>query len=350
MVKIVNFMISQTMGGIEQAFLDYNSALLDNGFHVLDITDCRGLINQEIVSHPNLEIYKIRFNKLNLCLVWTLYQKFKKYKPDLIIVHNKKAIFLVRLAAKLLNIKVVGVAHNPKIRHLNQCDAIFSITEFQKELFIKKGFDKNKIFVIPNMITLKKSVPSSISFHKEPVIGVLGRFDPMKGFPDFIDACHILKEKGISFHAVIGGDDDGSYPQEKNNILNKIEAYQLHRDITLLGWIKDKEQFFNMIDIFVLPSHNEPFGIVLLEAMMFAKPIISSDAEGPSEIFSDTSAALIYPKKNATLLAQALERLINDKEFAQNIAFNGYKLVNARYTCEQVGAKLRNAVMALIKG
>ena len=98
-MKIINIMIARGLGGIEQAFLDYNNALLSQGFDVLAITDKRAQINEKITPHQNLKQYKIRFSHLNLFLIWTFYRCFKKYQPDLIIVHSKKALELVIAAA-----------------------------------------------------------------------------------------------------------------------------------------------------------------------------------------------------------------------------------------------------------
>ena len=349
-MKIVNLMISKTWGGIEQAFLDYNNALLENGFEVLAVTDIRGQAGEKLSCHKNLEQYKIRFNQINYFLAYLLYRKFKSYRPDLIIVHNKKAIPLVRKAARRLNIKVAGVAHNPKPKRLDQCDAIISITECQKRLFAAQGIAEEKIFVVPNMIEERLPYRPPLPYKKPPVIGTMGRFDPMKGFPHLIEALSILKKEGIAFRAVIGGDDDGSYAGEKARIMQKTKSFALKDDIFFPGWIKDKNKFFEMIDIFVLPSVSEPFGIVLLEAMMHSKPIVSSDAEGPAEIFSGTKAALLYPRESPARLAEQLKMVLADTSLAEDMARNGYQLVNARYIASQAGAKLRNAVLSIVSG
>lgn len=89
-MKIVNIMIARGLGGIEQAFLDYNNALLSQGFEVLAITDKRAQINEKITPHQNLKQCKIRFSHLNLFLIWTFYRQFKKYQPDLIMCIAKK--------------------------------------------------------------------------------------------------------------------------------------------------------------------------------------------------------------------------------------------------------------------
>lgn len=194
------------------------------------------------------------------------------------------------------------------------------------------------------------SLPAAPSLQKPPVIGTMGRFDPMKGFPHLIEALSILKKEGIAFRAVIGGDDDGSYAGEKARIKQKTKSFALEDDIFFPGWIKDKNKFFEMIDIFVLPSVLEPFGIVLLEAMMHSKPIVSSDAEGPAEIFAGTKAALLYPRESPARLAEQLKMVLADTSLAEDMARNGYQLVNARYIASQAGAKLRNAVLSIVSG
>ena len=69
-MKIANIMIARGLGGIEQAFLDYNNALLSQGFDVLAITDKRAQINEKITPHQNLKQCKIRLLSVLFFLVF----------------------------------------------------------------------------------------------------------------------------------------------------------------------------------------------------------------------------------------------------------------------------------------
>ena len=350
-MKIVNIMIARGLGGIEQAFLDYNNALLSQGFEVLTITDKRAQINEKIRPHSDLKQCKIRFSHLNLFLIWTFYRQFKKFAPDLIIVHSKKALELVITAAKMLHIKVVGVAHNPKFKHLEKCDFIFSITEHQKRIFADYGFPQDKIFVIPNLISEVKPFRPLPPYQQPPVIGTVGRFDPMKGFCDYILALAELKKRGVPFRAVLGGGASAAYVHEDAKIRRLIAENQLENDVKLLGWIKDKDEFYKSLDIFVLPSNFEPFGIVLLEAMNYSLPIVTSLAEGPAEIFArHADAAYTFRIKAYDELADKLQYALEHFEQTKEVAKNGYNLLQNNYTLPQVAKKLTAAVNAALKG
>ncbi|MDO4161760.1 MAG: glycosyltransferase family 4 protein [Pseudomonadota bacterium] len=349
-MRIINVMIARGLGGIEQAFLDYNNALLSKGFDVLAITDKRAQINKEMPQHPNLKQSKIRFSHLNIFLIYTFYREFKKYQSDLIIVHSKKALSLVICAAKILGIKVVGVAHNPKFKHLDKCDAIFSITEYQRQIFIKKGFAAEKIFVIPNMIAEKRPYKPLPPYKKPPVIGTIGRFDPMKGFPDFVRALALLKQKGIPFRAVLAGGATANYKDEEQEIHRLIQENHLENDIHLPGWIHNKDDFYDQIDIFVLPSKFEPFGIVLLEALIRSLPVVSSLAEGPSEIFARTDAAYLFKIQNPSDMAQKLQDALQNFEQTKQIAANGYNLLQNNYSLPKVAEKLASAINTVLEG
>lgn len=345
-MKVVNVMISKVMGGIEQAFLDYNEAFSQLNYEVVSVIDKKNVVADKIPASSS--VLTIAFNKLNLLLIPYLYLKLKKFTPDLIIVHQRKAIPLFKIVAKMLQTKLVGVAHDPKIKHLEKCDAIFSITQNQKEEMIRSGLKNIPIHVVPNMIALPRQEEPYHQFHKPVVIGTFGRFDPMKGFCDFIDALAILKQKGIPFHAIIGGKNNTSYYEEECRILQKVEDLNLEKEVEFCGWVYDKPKFFSQIDIFVLPSLFEPFGIVMLEAAMAKKSMVCSDAEGPKEVWHNSDAVKLFNKGNVEMLADNLAELINNPAQAQNMAEKAYKHVKEHYSVPLVTKILQKALAKVV--
>lgn len=344
-MKIVNVMISKVMGGIEQAFLDYNKAFQFLNYDVLSIINKTNVVADKV----HTPFLSIKFNKWNPLLIPKLYVRLKKFAPDVIIVHQKKAIPLFRIVAKMLKVKLIGVAHNPAIKRLEKCDAIFSVALNQKYEIIKRGIKQIPIHVVPNMIETPKKEPQYQPFHTPVVIGTFGRFDPMKGFCNLIEALGILKQKNIPFKAIIGGCNNGSYAEEERRIIQKVTDLDLKQEINFCGWVSDKEKFFNQIDIFVLPSLLEPFGIVLLEAALAKKTIICSDAAGPKEIFEKTDAAKIFEKQNIEMLADYLTEISNNPKKAENMAQKAYIHVKENYSIELVARILKEALEKVIK-
>ena len=340
-MKILNIMSSKILGGVEQAFLNYNKLLSLIGFEVFAIYNKNGKIKQKLEKIDNVNYLPSIFFKPYFLLFPYYYFKIKKIKPDFILVQTKKVLPLFAKIGKMLNIPVILIAHNDKIKLIDKADYIFSITQYQKNIFVKNSFDESKIFVIPNVIDKIIDFQEFKDFSNPPVFGTMFRFDPMKGIPVLIEACRILKEKNINFKLKIGGSPQKQYLNEYNKILNLIKKYNLENNIELTGWVDNIENFYKSIDIFILPSIYEPFGIVLLEAMIHSEPIISSLAEGPSEIFKNTKNDFVFSVGNYEKLAELMIKMINNKELAKKIVEDNYKMVNEKYSLIAISRSLK---------
>lgn len=345
-MRIVNVMISKVMGGIEQAFLSYNAAFAALGYEVLSVIDTKSAVTDKVKT-PAL---KIKFNKFSPLLVLKLYFALKKFAPDVIIVHQKKAIPLMRIVARLVRAKLVGVAHNPKIKRLEKCDAVFSVTQNQKDKMVAKGLTGVPIYVVPNMIEVPAKEPEYLPFRTPVVIGTMGRFEPIKGFCDLLKALAILKERGVEFNVVIGGGNNGTYDDEERRIHQTVADFGLQNEVNFCGWVNNKSAFFEQTDVFVLPSLEESFGMVLLEAALEKKPIVCSDADGPNEVWANTDAALVFEKGNAEALADKLNEIAANPENARKMAENSYVRVRDKYGIAPVATVLQQALENVTEG
>ena len=73
-----------------------------------------------------------------------------------------------------------------------------------------------------------------------------------------------------------------------------------------LGWVEDKRAFFETLDLFCVPSREEPFGIVVLEGMAHGRAVVATAAAGPREIIRDGIDGLLVPPASPPALAAAL--------------------------------------------
>lgn len=141
-----------------------------------------------------------------------------------------------------------------------------------------------------------------------------------KGGNVFLNALSILKKKGYKFKAKI------IYPKVKKNLKLQFQLlnYGLKDLIEFLPYQQDMQDFYRQIDVVVMPSLMETFGLVALEGMINAKPAVVSSFCGASEIIHDNIDGFIFDmKKNASEnLAQKLINLIENKdkysEFSKN--------------------------------
>ncbi len=348
-MKIVNILSSKTFGGVEQAFLNYNSLLSSSNHEIFAIFNKNGKIRDRLENFKNIKYLPSIFFKPHFLLFPYFYFKIRKIKPDFIIVQSRKVLSLFAKIGKVLNIPVIVVAHGDKIKFLNKADYIFAITQSQKDNFIKNGFKNDKIFIIPNFINEKVEFKEFENFLNPIVFGTMSRFEASKGLNILIEACKILKDKKINFKVRIAGSPEKQYTQEYKKILNLIEKYNLKDNIHFIGWIQDKKDFYNNIDIFVLSSIHESFGIVLLEAMMYSKPIISSLADGPKEIFKHDKNSLTFEVGDYKKLSELMIKILNDKNLAKKSAKDNYDLVNEKYTLEYIRSKVNNILSSIKK-
>jgi len=152
------------------------------------------------------------------------------------------------------------------------------------------------------------------------VIGVLGRLDPQKGQEDFIRAIPILMKQQANLHFVIAGDEtDGLHGYKKK--LDDLSSELLVRNvIQFLPFTNAVPEFMSAIDIFVLPSHAETFGFVLVEAMAMGKVIVATDSGGVPEIITDGSTGFLVPPRNEQALADAILRLLKNRHLQSSFS------------------------------
>lgn len=95
---------------------------------------------------------------------------------------------------------------------------------------------------------------------------------------------------------------------------------------------EEKEAFFENADIFIFPTLNEAFGLVLLEAMEHALPCIATDEGGISDIVDEGETGFIVSKRNANILADKIEYLLIHPEERMRMGKNGYRKFNDKFT------------------
>lgn len=352
-MKIINIILTSQNGGAEQAFIDYTLALKTLGHQVIAILK-HDAPYAEAVANLGVEVIKINnnFGYYDYFAICKIAQVIKENDAKIAISHIGRSTVLTKKAIKKLkNNKVLQVAvnHSDNVKRSIGADLIFSVN---KNIFYKTidlGQAEDRSFVIPNAIDLSDAilVPDEIDLAQknEIVIGAIGRFDRTKGFGHLIKTIKYLNDNFAAklnkkFLLKLAG--AGYFEEELKKLVKELNV---ENEVEFLGWIKDKKDFFSAIDIFVLPSENEPFGIVLLEAMKFAKPIIATDADGPKEILTNEKDGLIvslhdYKTLNERLGAAVLQ-LIEDKILINKMVKNASEKLAKKYSYQALVERFR---------
>ena len=135
-----------------------------------------------------------------------------------------------------------------------------------------------------------------------PVVGFVGRIEPRKGVMDLVEAAPAIRADGA--RVVIVGDD----PYEPDSrYLAQVRAAP---DVEQPGWVDDAAGLMRRFDVLVAPSHQEPFGTVLAEAMAVGTPVVATRVGGLAEVVEDgVTGRLVEPGDPAALAAAVHEVL-----------------------------------------
>jgi glycosyltransferase involved in cell wall biosynthesis len=171
-----------------------------------------------------------------------------------------------------------------------------------------------------------------------------------KGVYELIEACKILRNKGLYFEChFVGAWSDVS----DKEMMNKLVLEQLSEVIFVHGkkYGNAKSKFFKTADIFVFPSHyhNECFPLVILEAMQFGLPVISTNIGGIPDMIRNGENGFLIPPKNIDMLVEKLEILINNSDLRQKMGRSSRVLYKSLYTIIKFEQNLKMILTTAMK-
>lgn len=316
-LRITQIMLSAGFGGAERLFVDVCLSLCERGHTVQAVCHPRFEALEQL-THENLQV-----DYLEAHWDWSPLARFRlrrllaSYRPQVIHIHLARGAAIGGAAAKGLNIPAAANLHNyVNLKYYRQINHFFPGTVDQQVYLERKGISKSRISVVPHFsrIPIVEEPEDVNSADSLPVFIAFGRFVKKKGFHILLESMKILSEQGLKSRLLLGGDGP-----EKQNLERQIAAEGLNEMVSLTGWVHDVANFLKEGPFFVLPSLDEPFGIVVLEAMACGKIIISTASQGPREILSDDTAYLV-PIDDAPALAAALRAATLDRRKAHEKA------------------------------
>jgi glycosyltransferase involved in cell wall biosynthesis len=162
----------------------------------------------------------------------------------------------------------------------------------------------------------------------------LSNLIPSKGVYVLLDACKMLKDRGVAFQCnFVGGE---SKEMDRRVFEEAVKERGLEGCVLYHGpkYGEEKEQYWRMADVFVFPTfyHNETFGLVIVEAMQYRLPIVSTDEGGIPDVVIDGQNGFICKRKDAVSLANAIERLIVDEALRNTMGEEGYRIYQEKFT------------------
>jgi len=179
-----------------------------------------------------------------------------------------------------------------------------------------------------------------------PVALFVGRLTCDKGIAELLQAFLQLEERLPQLRLLLVGSFEDGDPLP-THVRRRLES---HERVILAGPVKDTAPYYAMADVLVLPSYREGLPTVILEGHAAGKPVIGTAATGIVDLIVDGETGLLFPVGDASALADAIGRIIDDKALAGKLALAGQEQVKRKFRQELIWAALRREYLKVLQG
>lgn len=277
-----------------------------------------------------------------------LYMTYPLYRHKL--KHPKPFVFMGA-------VHFYGEEHNPlfasSLQSIKKSDVYVANTEYEKYRLIKLGVDENKIETVGVGVDMKNYVNGNRSYYRnqlhltneDVLIGYIGRIEKVKGIEVLLQAFIKAAAQQANLKLVIAGFKT-LYSDELRNTVSALDN-NISDKIFFLNDLtaEEKTNLFHALDVFVLPSFNESFGIVFLEAWACKIPVIGTCIGAVASVVKDGEDGLLAKPDDTTDLSSKILQLGNDALLRTRLGEAGYKKTAELYTWDVIVKRYRDILI-----
>jgi N-acetyl-alpha-D-glucosaminyl L-malate synthase BshA len=222
---------------------------------------------------------------------------------------------------------------------LNSSNKIIAVSADLANKIELMGIDNKKISILRNAVDVNKFKPlkntelrNNFNISEEDILILfIGHLEAFKGIYELIDAFCKVKGKINNLKLMIIGEG-----HEEQKVKEKVSELELDNFIIFTGKISPEviQNFYQMADIFVLPSYTEGLPLVVIEAMACGLPVIVSNVGGIPEIVRDGENGFIIQPKERGKLAIKLEILANDPNLREKYGKKSIQIIDDEFNIE----------------
>ena len=219
------------------------------------------------------------------------------------------------------------------------CKSIIGISNAVTADLITNGADKGKTICVYNGIQPSKYMISKnkIFDKSKIIIGCLARIMPsLKGQDVLIKAIPSLIEDYPNVKVVFAGGVADDQKQSYNELISYIENNDINDNVDFVGTINNVSDFLQSIDVCVIPSRQEGFGLTLIEAMSTGVPCIASDVGGLAELVRQEGVGILFEPGNSNSLADKIKNVIESFDQYKQKAIENKDRILKKYSIDKM--------------
>ena len=278
---------------------------------------------------------------------------------DLIHLNNQMALnFMGVFVAKSLSIPCVSHLrtfnsyglNNSKISYTKKIMINYiAISEQIKQHWVQKGLDSRNVDVVYNAYQpsedndLQANDVSDMSEYDGYKIIFVGRLIECKGIPFLVKGFEQIINNNINAKLFLVGDGE-----EENKLKEYISELNIKQHVVFFDYKTNPQAFIRKADLLVLPSSEEGFGRVLLEAMDVGTPVIGTRIGGIPEVIEHGTNGLLVDYGDIEALKKSIIEILEDKLLRKKLIQGGHEIVNLKFRVETYQEKLENIYDTLL--
>jgi len=296
---------------------------------------------------------------MHIITIYKILRLTRKKSVDIIhlnnqLVHNFMGLFI----AKSLGIPCVAHLRTFNSYGLNQYKITYSkkiniryiaISEQIKRHWVERGLDSDRIEIIHNVFQSyqdneaeDKDTALTTEYNGYKLIFV-GRLIECKGISFLIESFKMVLNSGIQAKLYLVGSGE-----EENRLRELVYRQELEEDVIFLGYSSNPLAIIRKMDLLVLPSKEEGFGRVLLEAMYAGIAVIGTKVGGIPEIVDNDVNGLLVPYGDVLALKEAILRVLNDEVLKQRIVNAGFYTLQSKFNRRCYSGKIKNIYESML--
>lgn len=289
----------------------------------------------------------------------------REIRPDVVHTHMAKAGTVGRIAARLARVPLVVHTYHGHVFHsyfgptktrvfltieralARVTDRVVVVGEQQREEIAEFGVcPRSKLVPIPLGLELQRflqaeqlrgSLRQELGLGLEvPLVGIVARLVPIKAHEDFFRAAVAIRAAVPNVHFLVVGDGE-----RRAELEQMVDDLELRPSVSFLGWRQDLPRVYADLDVVALASHNEGSPVALIEALAAGRPVVATAVGGVPEVVPNGVCGLTVPPSQPAALADAIVRVLGDRQMGSRLAERGRAHVYPRYAWERLVGDVR---------
>lgn len=289
--------------------------------------------------------------EVDLRAAWQLSRLIKRWQPDVVHAHDPHGVALgalalsigtpdsnpILVAARRVDFHIRGNAFSRwKYR---QVTCFVAASHAIAAMLTEDGIEASRIATIHEGIDVERVQQAPIAnVHEEfwmpagvPVVGNIAALVGHKGQKHLIDAAALVLRQVPDAHFLILGEGEMRPVLER-----QVKELHLEKHVLLPGFRTDVLSLLKAFDVFVMSSVTEGLGTSLLDAMAAARPIVATHAGGIPEVVIDGETGLLVPIRDHVRLAEAIVRVLKDRDLRGRLGAAGLRRVRAEFSVDRM--------------